>query len=140
MNQENLLKIVQTWHIKNKPEFRGFTCGNCGRILRRAWHHWLNIGSFKTPVHLCNRCQRRLNIKSKKTKIDKSKIGNVLSGKIKAVKRIIDNWKVKAKPTHKVFSCDICGKNIYKAYHIWLNLDNTLSEIHLCRKCEKSLK
>lgn len=135
MEQEFLLKIVQTWHIKNKPAFRGFKCGNCGKILHKAWHNWLNSGGFKTPVHLCNKCQYGLEIKSPRVKIDRIKIKIWSRVDIKLIKKIITNWRIDYKPIYKRFVCDLCGKNIYRAYHLWFNLDSILSEIHFCRKC-----
>ena len=138
MDQKILLKIVQTWRIKNKPELRGFKCGNCGRILHKAWHNYLNIGRFKTPVHLCNECQAGFNINSSKSKVDKSKIKVGLADK--TMKAIIKSWKTSTKSIRRIFVCDMCGKNIYKAYHIWVKSNNVLSEIHFCRKCGDSLR
>jgi len=41
MKQHALLRIVQTWNLNPKPEYRGFRCANCQRYIHRSWHHWL---------------------------------------------------------------------------------------------------
>ncbi len=136
MDQKFLLKIVQTWHIKAKPEFRGFKCGICERVLHKAWYNWLDYHGFKTPVHLCKDCQEKLEIKYPNAKIYKSKIRVDLTNKInKTVKEIVKKWKISTRPIYKIFLCDFCKKNIYQAYHVWINLDNIVSEIHFCKKC-----
>lgn len=62
-NQKILLKIVKTWNINPNPEYRGFRCANCQKYMHKAWHHQLNYGGFKTPVHFCNRCERKFSSK-----------------------------------------------------------------------------
>lgn len=57
--QKKLLKIIKTWNIKLKPEYRGFRCADCQRHMHKAWHHYLNSGGFKTPVHFCSKCQKK---------------------------------------------------------------------------------
>ncbi|MCL5784224.1 MAG: hypothetical protein M1142_02620 [Patescibacteria group bacterium] len=63
-NDKTLLKIVKTWNIKMQPEYRGFRCADCQRYLHKAWHHYLNYGGFKTPVHFCNNCQKKFGSKT----------------------------------------------------------------------------
>lgn len=58
-NSKTLLKIVKTWNIKLQPEYRGFRCANCQRYIHKAWHHYLDYGGYKTPVHFCNKCQKK---------------------------------------------------------------------------------
>ncbi len=66
--QKALLKIVRTWIIKLTPEYRGFRCADCQKYIHKAWHHFLNYGGFKTPVHFCNKCQRKINLEGGKLK------------------------------------------------------------------------
>jgi len=56
MEQKTLLRIVKTWTINQKPEYRGFRCANCQKYIRKAWHYWLEQGGYRTPVHFCNVC------------------------------------------------------------------------------------
>lgn len=58
-DSKRLLKIVKTWNIKFTSEYRGFRCADCQKYLHKAWHHFLNLGGYKTPVHFCNRCQKK---------------------------------------------------------------------------------
>ncbi|OGZ34320.1 MAG: hypothetical protein A3I88_03710 [Candidatus Portnoybacteria bacterium RIFCSPLOWO2_12_FULL_39_9] len=146
MNQETLLKIVKTWNLNPKTEYREFRCANCQRYTHKAWHHWLFKRRYKTPVHFCNKCEKdfRLNkIKTNKpgTPVDKSKFNlNKFSENIKVkLIKITNNWNTKAKPIYKIFTCDDCGINMYKAYHIWFTLKGILIEAHLCKKCGKGV-
>ena len=61
-----------------KPEYRGFRCANCQKYMRKAWHHWLFKGGYKTPVHFCIRCEKDFKLNKIKTNkpgilVDKSK-------------------------------------------------------------------
>jgi len=143
MNQETLLKIVSAWDLKTEPEYRGFRCANCQKYMRKAWHHWLAKGGYKTPVHFCHACQEefrpaRIRTNKKKAKVDESKFKFPIKEKEKLI-RLSKKWEVKAKPTYRMFTCDKCNKNMYKAYHIWLTEKGSLIEIHLCRECGDKL-
>jgi len=61
MEQKNLLRIVKTWKISDKPEYRGFRCASCQKYIHKAWHHQLRTGGYRTPVHFCNLCKAKLN-------------------------------------------------------------------------------
>lgn len=139
--------MVQAWKPKEKPEYRGFRCANCQKSLYKAWHHWYEGGLYKTPVHLCNKCE--FNFKSFEAKIVKPKVSlNItkfysiqdFQEKIKTeLKEIVDNWSTKSKPVYKTFTCDSCGKNMHKAYHFWFRIKEVLSEAHFCKKCGDKL-
>lgn len=136
INQETLLNIVSTWHVKQKSEFRIFKCGNCRRILRRAWHYWLHIGGFKTPVHLCKECQRDLKITYPKLNLKLSKIDLRPSQRLKPILLdIVSQWNIKVKPCFKQFQCDYCKRTIHKANHIPVKIKAKISEVHLCKQC-----
>ncbi|MCL4365916.1 hypothetical protein M1437_01685 [Patescibacteria group bacterium] len=62
-NNKTLLTIVKTWNIKFQPEYRGFRCADCQKYMHKAWHHYLNYGGFKTPIHFCNKCQKKFGFK-----------------------------------------------------------------------------
>jgi beta-phosphoglucomutase-like phosphatase (HAD superfamily)/RNase P subunit RPR2 len=138
MNQEILLKIVKTWDLKPKPEYRGFRCANCQKHMRKAWHYWLARGGYKTPVHFCHACQEKLksnNIRiNKAVRVDKSRFRFPVDKKQKLIK-LSRKWNIKARPVYKMFACDECQKDMYKAYHIWLTDKGSLVEVHLCKEC-----
>lgn len=67
--REKLLKIVKGWQISLHPEYRGFRCAFCQKYIRKAFHHRLDFEGFKTPVHLCPDCQRKLGLKKGQYKI-----------------------------------------------------------------------
>ncbi len=62
MKKDILLKIVQTWRLNKEPEYRGFRCANCQKYIHKAWHRWLKTGGFKTPVHFCNDCEKKIKL------------------------------------------------------------------------------
>ena len=62
MPKNVLLQIVRTWKISRKPEYRGFRCANCQKYIHKSWHRWLRTGSFKTPVHFCNDCEKKIKL------------------------------------------------------------------------------
>lgn len=66
-SQKKLLRIVKTWN--REQGYRGFRCADCQRYMHKAWHHYLNYGGFKTPVHFCNDCQKKIGIPSNTYKI-----------------------------------------------------------------------
>jgi NMD protein affecting ribosome stability and mRNA decay len=137
-NQKVLLRIVQSWNLNPKPEYRGFRCANCQKSIRKGWYHWLTTGGYKTPVHFCNRCEKkfRLNkIKVKKpiSKVNKSKFIKFPEDIKSKLRKIVQRWNTK--PIYKTFACDHCGKKIFKTYHIWFNSKGTLIEVHFCRQC-----
>ena len=139
MNQKSkiLLKIVKTWKINKKPEYRGFRCAYCQQYMNKAYYYWLDNSEYKTPVHFCRRCREKLEsgqfqeIRScsplKTPGLEKNFSQEYL--------KIIEKWNTRSEPRYKTFICDSCGKNMHKAYHIWLNIKNCLVEIHFCRKC-----
>lgn len=57
--QKILLKIVQSWKINPRPEYRGFRCADCQRYLHKAWHNFLDYGGFKTQIHFCKGCWKK---------------------------------------------------------------------------------
>ncbi|KPJ57450.1 hypothetical protein AMJ49_00760 [Parcubacteria bacterium DG_74_2] len=63
MNQDEIFKIVKTWKIKKNPEYREFRCAKCQRKIRKAWHIWVNKGSFKLEIHFCKKCFKQINKK-----------------------------------------------------------------------------
>jgi len=66
MAQKILLRVVQAWKIKEKPEYRGFRCAHCQKYMHKAWHYWLSEGGYKIPVHFCNKCKVKLKLKNKR--------------------------------------------------------------------------
>ena len=60
MREKEILRIVRLWRIKRTPEYRGFRCAKCQRVMRKAWHVWLRDGGFKVEVHFCKRCYAKL--------------------------------------------------------------------------------
>ena len=143
MGQKFLLKIVQTWDLNPNPEYRGFRCANCQKYMRKAWYHWLTEGGYKTPVHFCNDCEEKF--KSNKIKINKSKIvinrsRFKLYGEKKAeLMKLSEKWNTKVGPIYKMFTCDSCRRDMYRAYHVWLAEKGNLIEIHLCKKCGEKI-
>jgi len=144
MTQKQLLQIVQSWNLNPNPEYRGFRCANCQKYMQKAWYHWLVEGGYKTPVHFCNSCEEKfklnkIEINKPKLLVNKSKFKLPTEIKNKLIE-LSKKWKTKAKPIYKIFTCDACNENMYKAYHIWLTEKDRLIEVHLCRKCGKMLK
>lgn len=139
-NQKTLLRIVQTWSLNPKPEYRGFRCANCQEYMKKAWYHWLVKGGYKTLVHFCNQCENAFKLNKIKTvkpvvKVDRSKFLKFPDNVRSKLKEAVDGWNTKSKPVYRIFSCDRCGKNMYKAYHIWNIQKGILVEVHFCRKC-----
>ena len=140
-----LLRIVETWKINERPEYRGFRCANCQKYMHKAWYHWLDFGGYKTPIHFCNNCEQdfklsKIQISKPQIKVDKAKFNPKLPEKIKTkIIKIADSWNTAAKPVYKMFICDDCGKNMVKAYHVWANLKGILVETHFCKDCGEKL-
>jgi len=143
---KTLLRIVKTWNLSEKPEYRGFKCANCQRYLHKAYYYWINRNGYKTPIHFCKKCQKefesgKIQITKPCLPINRKFFGLKFDqGFIKMCKEIIKKWNTKAKPVYKNFTCDYCRKNIYKAYHTWLNLNGILCEVHFCQNCAFKLK
>jgi len=142
---KTLLKIVETWDINEKPEYRGFRCANCQKYMLKAYYYWLDGGRYKTPVHFCQNCQkefesRKIQITKPRLLVNRKTFG-LDFGKdfVQMCEKIVKKWNTKAKPKYKIFICDKCGKNMYKAYHTWLNLNGLLVEVHFCEKCGNKL-
>ena len=141
MSQKILLRIVQTWKLNKKPEYRGFRCANCQKYLYKAWHHWCIKGGYKTPVHFCNNCESdfklsNINIIKPKISADRTKFNLKFPERIKIkLKKITDSWNISTKPVYKTFTCDDCGENMHKAYHLWFKMNRILIEAHFCKKC-----
>lgn len=135
--------MVQTWEPKETPEYRGFRCANCQRYIRKAWHHWCESDHYKTPVHLCNKCESSLEsfkpkIIGQKASVDITKFKPIqeLPDEIgNRLRKIVDEWDTKSQPVYEIFTCDCCHKNMYKAYHFWFRIGEVLSEAHFCKKC-----
>jgi len=140
-NQKVLLRIVQTWDLSPNPEYRGFRCANCQKSIRKAWYHWLVGGGYKIPVHFCSKCEKtfilnKIKINKPIIKVEKEKFLE-FSGKIQAfLGKIVDGWSIKTKPIYKIFTCDYCSKNLYRAFHIWNTKKGIFVETHLCRQCK----
>ncbi|MDI6591790.1 MAG: hypothetical protein QME61_02560 [Patescibacteria group bacterium] len=115
---ETLLKIVKTWNINEKPEYRGFRCANCQKYIHKAYYYWLNAAGYKTLVHFCKNCQKKFE--SKEIQITKPRLPvnqktfRPAFGKdfIQMGKEIAKKWNTKAKPIYK-FSLVINAEKIY---------------------------
>jgi transcription elongation factor Elf1 len=140
-----LLKIVKTWNLSEKPEYRGFRCAYCQKYLHKAFYYWLDGAGYKTPVHFCKKCQKdfesgKIRITKKALPINRKIFGLKFDENfIQICKNIIKNWNTKAKPVYKIFTCDYCGKNMYNSYQTWLNIDVSLVEMHICKNCWNKL-
>ena len=53
-------KIVKSWNIKDKPEYRRFKCGSCLKEINKAWHIWFEDDDFKCEIHLCKKCGKEI--------------------------------------------------------------------------------
>ena len=139
-NKNTLLKIVQTWNISPKPEYRGFRCANCQKYMHKAWYHWLKSGGFVGPVHFCNQCERGFNkdnikIINPQVKIDRSKFLNYPVRVKELLIKTAGSFPVKDSPVYKIFTCDKCHKNHFKMFHVWDKQGKDLVEAHFCKKC-----
>ena len=152
-DQKVLLRIVQTWNINHKPEYRGFRCVNCQKTIRKGWYHWLITAGYKTPVHFCNRCEKkfRLNkieVKKPIVKVNRSKFIKFPENIKSKLQKAVHKWNTKYKiftPFRNLrfltgFTCDNCGKNMFKAYHIWNIQKGALVEVHFCKQCGNKIK
>lgn len=160
--QQILLKIVETWRLKEIPEYRGFRCANCQEYKNEAWYHWLNIGGYKLPIHLCNdQCEPLLKTKSlnidqdKRSYVDRKKFGNSYSFTEKAKQRfreIVAAWPDYRAPKLQTFICDECNQELTletlpnnklqrQGYHVWWKMDDgqTLAELHFHKECADEL-
>ena len=145
MKQDALLCIVQTWNLNPKPEYRGFRCANCQRYIHRSWHHWLNSKGYKTPVHLCQDCEKisrkgNLEIPTTRRPVVKSRFSSNLPPKaMQRLGSIVRSWKIASRAVHKSFTCDQCRASLRKAYHVWASIDGNLIETHFCKRCGDQL-
>ena len=145
MKQDALLRIVQTWNLNPKPEYRGFRCAHCQRYIRRSWHHWLHSKGYKTPVHLCQDCEKKsrkgnLKVVARERSVVKSRFSLNLSEKVtQDLRGIVRSWRSLDKVIHKSFTCDKCKASVYKAYHVWTYIDKDLVETHFCKHCKDQL-
>ena len=143
---KTLLKIVETWKLNEKPEYRGFRCANCQKYMHKAYYYWLDTKGYKTPVHFCRQCQKlfesfHIRITKLSHPINRKTFGLKFEQKfIQKCKSIAKKWNTKANPVYKTFVCDECGDNMHKAYHVWLNINSRLIEVHFCQKCGHKLK
>lgn len=157
--QDILLQIVETWKISEVPEYRGFRCANCQQYRNEAWYHWLNIGGYKLPIHMCDdTCEplfQNNSIKIDDTRrqiVDRTNFGNSYTYSPEAVKRfneIAASWPEYKKPELKAYTCDLCNKKlnidstdgIRKGYHVWWKMrdDKTLVELHFHKDCAASM-
>jgi len=101
-DQKVLLRIVQTWNINHKPEYRGFRCVNCQKTIRKGWYHWLITAGYKTPVHFCNRCEKkfRLNkieVKKPIVKVNRSKFIKFPENIKSKLQKAVHKWNTKYK-------------------------------------------
>lgn len=156
--QETLLKIVKTWRLSEKPEYRGFRCANCQEYKNEAWYHWVTTGGYRLPIHLCNdTCEpafqtRTLTIdESKMSDVNRESFGSSYAYSPTAIeqfKKIVSSWPEYKKPELKTFTCDLCGQELHvdtdgirKGYHVWWKMeDNTLAELHFHKDCALSLE
>lgn len=142
---EVLLRIVRTWKPNERPEYRGFRCANCQRNVRKAWHHWLDAGGYKTPVHFCESCEKKFRAEkiegtTPEVKIDRKKFGMRFSSSVEQrLREASAKWNTKAKPKHKTFTCDRCGRSMHKAWHVWFNDRGKLVEAHFCNECGRRI-
>lgn len=164
--QSLLFTIVQTWRPNEIPEYRGFRCAHCQQYKNEAWHHWLTIGDYLLPVHLCDdTCEPAL--KNNELTVDMTKVGIIDRASFgneykysditsKRFNEIITTWPKAQKPILKVFSCDECGDDLAidpsdgtrKGYHVWYKMDlpagrhgdnKTLAELHFHRRCAEKI-
>jgi len=101
-----LLKIVKTWKINEKPEYRGFRCANCQKYIFKAWHYWLNEGRYKTPVHFCKKCKIELGLSDgiyKKFNCDKCS---------KSVRKAWHIWNKKEDILSEIHHCRNCANKL----------------------------
>jgi len=137
--QQILLKIVRTWDLNEKPEYMRFRCANCQNYIDKAWHHWLNEGGYQTPVHFCDECEKSYKegiLKVDKPSVEFNKDKFHYNEKIEAkLREVSDKWDTSIDPGLKNFTCDNCGDDYTKMYHICWDKDNKLVEVHLCKKC-----
>ena len=140
MSQQILRVIVQTWNIRPNPEYRGFRCANCQKYMHKAWYHWLKSGGFVGPVHFCNQCEKdfktgNIKIINPQVKIDRSKFLKYHPKIKQLLVKTANNFPLKDKPKYKIFTCDECGENHFKMYHVWDKQNENLIEAHFCKHC-----
>lgn len=158
--QKILLKIVESWRLSEKPEYRGFRCANCQQYKNEAWYHWINFGGYKMPIHMCNdTCEpefRKGSIHIDETKclqVNRDLFGNSYRYNPQTVQRfreIISSWPEYKPPELKAYNCDECGKDldidpsdgVRKGYHVWWKMDDgkTLAKLHFHKPCAALLK
>ena len=139
MNEQKvLLEIVQRWNPNPVPEYRGFRCAYCQKynLENGAWHHLLSSEGFLNPVHFCDGCEDKFKsssivITTPKTGVDKTKFSQIPEN----LRQIVSNWPKKSDPVKKAITCDVCGKPLQDAYHVWFNMDGTLVEMHFDKDC-----
>lgn len=53
------------WDTTAKPTYRTFTCDECGRRMRKAWHVWFNDRGTLVEAHFCREDGRRIGVASR---------------------------------------------------------------------------
>ncbi|MDI6603516.1 MAG: HAD hydrolase-like protein [Patescibacteria group bacterium] len=108
MIQKILLRTVQTWDIKKKPEYRGFKCGNCQKYIHKAWHYFLKKGGYRTPVHFCNLCKTKISTLKNKG-IYRTFTCDNCGGKMFKAWHV---WTKKKKVLSEAHFCKKCGEKL----------------------------
>jgi RNase P subunit RPR2 len=114
--QSFLSDIVKTWKVNMEPEFRGFRCGVCQQSLEKAYHYTLDSKEYLVSVHLCEKCQKDINIEADLFVLPTAQAGDEEGG-------------------FKAFQCDTCDTELTESYHVWNKEGSKLIETHLCKSC-----
>lgn len=51
--ERKLREASKKWDTRARPTYRTFTCDECGRRMRKAWHVWFNDRGTLVEAHFC---------------------------------------------------------------------------------------
>jgi len=60
--ERKIREAAARWNTKAKPGYKTFTCDECGRRMRKAWHVWSNDRGTLVEAHFCNEDGRRMGL------------------------------------------------------------------------------
>lgn len=61
ITQQQALELLRKWEPltfipEYIPVYRAYTCADCAKEIRKAWHIHCLIGGYKREFHLCRNC------------------------------------------------------------------------------------
>lgn len=62
ISQKDCVRLLNKWPINYTPEYRRYTCADCGKTMVKAWHIHCLEGGYKREFHLCRKCGKKYDL------------------------------------------------------------------------------